>query len=140
MWTGFLKLLWFAHRYVCVCVCVCVCMCPPPRALITSGVIWCDIGHVRLFKQVSRLFPAFNYLIWHLLLIKWMDVAILTQHIMNVCQRKLRWHGTSYKRTTGKTALHLKKWVGECVAMHLKEGKPTASQSQFRLKTTFYYY
>ena len=28
---GFLKLLWFARRYVCVC--------PPPRPLITSGVI-----------------------------------------------------------------------------------------------------
>ena len=31
---------------VCVCVCVCVCLCafvsvcPPPRLLITSGVIW----------------------------------------------------------------------------------------------------
>ena len=25
---------------VCVCVCVCLCVCPPPRLLITSGVIW----------------------------------------------------------------------------------------------------
>ena len=27
---------------MCVCLCVCVCMCvsPPPRLLITSGVIW----------------------------------------------------------------------------------------------------
>ena len=24
---GFLKLLWFARRYVCVCVCMCVCLC-----------------------------------------------------------------------------------------------------------------
>ena len=60
---GFLKLLWFARRYVCVCVCVSVC--PPPRPLITSGVIWCDIGRVRLVKQVLRLFPAFNYFIRH---------------------------------------------------------------------------
>ena len=27
---------------MCVCVCVFV-LCPPPRLLITSGVIWCDI-------------------------------------------------------------------------------------------------
>ena len=48
---GFLKLL-FAHSVsinACVCVCVrvrvraCVCVCPSPRALITSGMIWCDI-------------------------------------------------------------------------------------------------
>ena len=69
---GFLKLLWFARRYVCVCVCVC----PPPRPLITSGVIWCDIGRVRLVKQVLRLFPAFNYFIRHLPSIKWMGMAI----------------------------------------------------------------
>ena len=24
---------------MCVCVCVCVCVCPPPRLLITSGMI-----------------------------------------------------------------------------------------------------
>ena len=52
--SGFLKLLWFAHQYVCVSVC------PPLRALITSGVIWCDIGRVRLVKQVLRLSPAFK--------------------------------------------------------------------------------
>ena len=63
---------------VCVCMCVCVCLsvCPPPRPLITSGVIWCDIGRVRLVKQVLRLFPAFNYFIRHLPSIKWMGVAI----------------------------------------------------------------
>ena len=26
-----------------VCVCVCVCVCPPPRLLITSGMMWRDI-------------------------------------------------------------------------------------------------
>ena len=56
----------------------CVCVCPPPRPLITSGVIWCDIGRVRLVKQVLRLFPAFNYFIRHLPSIKWMGVAVLT--------------------------------------------------------------
>ena len=91
---GFLKLL-LVRTSVCVCL--------PLRALITSGVIWCAIGHVRLIKQVSQLFPAFNYFIWHLLSIKWMGMAILTQHVTNACQRKLRWHITSYKRITGKT-------------------------------------
>ena len=37
---------------VCVCVYVCVCVCPPPRLLITSGVMWCDIDSRRLVKQV----------------------------------------------------------------------------------------
>ena len=64
------------HALVCVCVYVCVSVCPPPRQLINSGVIWCDIGRVQLVKQVLRLFPAFNYFIRHLPLIKWMGVAI----------------------------------------------------------------
>ena len=42
---GFMKSLPLAHWYACVCVSVSVCL--PPRALITSGVVWCDIGHVR---------------------------------------------------------------------------------------------
>ena len=68
---GFLKLLWFVCRYVCVSV-------RPWGHLITSGMIWCDTGRVQLVKQVSRLFPAFNYFTWHLPSIKWMGVAILT--------------------------------------------------------------
>ena len=83
---GFLKLPWSACWYTCVCVSVC----PPPRALITSGVIWCDIGRVRLVKQALRLFPTFNYFIRHLPSIKWMGVAILTEHVVNACQIKLR--------------------------------------------------
>ena len=31
-------------------VCVCVCVCLPPRLLITSGVMWCDIDPIRLVK------------------------------------------------------------------------------------------
>ena len=89
--------------FVCVCMCVCVSVCPPPRVLITSGVIWCDIGHMQLVKQVLRLSPAFNYFIWHLPSIEWMGVAILIQHVVNAYQRKLKWRGTSYKRTTQKT-------------------------------------
>ena len=52
---------WFleiALVYALVYVSVCVSACLPPRALITSGVIWCDIGRVRLVKQVSQLFPV----------------------------------------------------------------------------------
>ena len=54
---GFLKLLWSTCQYACVCLCLSVC--PPPRPLITSGVIWCDIDRVRLVKQVLQLFLAF---------------------------------------------------------------------------------
>ena len=101
----------FVPAWVCVCVCVCVCVracvclsvCLPPRALITSDTIWCDIGRVWMVKQVSWLYPAFKYFIWHLSSINWIVVAILTQYIVNACQRKLRWCSASYKRTTGKT-------------------------------------
>ena len=45
----FLEII-FLHIGVCVCVCVClsVCLsvCPPPRVLLTSGIIWYDIGRV----------------------------------------------------------------------------------------------
>ena len=37
---GFLKLLCFMGCYVSVC------MCPPLRALIISGMIWCDKDHL----------------------------------------------------------------------------------------------
>ena len=66
--SGFLKLLWFAHWYVCVSVCV-----SALRTLITSGMIWCDIGYVRLVKQVSQLFPAFNYFTYMTLAVDKMD-------------------------------------------------------------------
>ena len=75
---------WFLEiALVCVSVCVCV---SAPRPLITSSVIWCDIDRVRLVKQVLRLFPAFNYFTRHFPSIKWMGMAILTQHVMNACQ------------------------------------------------------
>ena len=35
-----------------ICMCVCMCVCPPPRLLITSGVMWHDIDSIRLVKQV----------------------------------------------------------------------------------------
>ena len=108
---------------VCVCLCVCVCVCPPPRPLITSGVMyvcvslpapkainnqWRDMVWYRpcvilLNKLHGFTLLLITYFIWHLPLIKWIGVAILTQHIVNAYQRKLRWHGTSYKRITRKT-------------------------------------
>ena len=75
---------WFLE-IVLVRVSVCMCVCPPPRPLITSGVIWCDIDRVRLVKQVLRLFPAFNYFIRQLPSIKWRGVAMLTQLVVNAC-------------------------------------------------------
>ena len=107
-----------------VSMCV-LCVCLPSRALITSGVIWCDINCVWLVKQVLRLFPAFSCFIWQLPSIKWMGVALLTQRVMNACQRRLRWRSTSYRRTTLKTE-HFS-YKGEWVATHLKECKPLAS-------------
>ena len=72
--------------YVCVCVCVCVCV-SAPEAINNQ---WRDIDRVQLVKQVLQLFPTFIYFIRHLWSIKWMGVAILTQHVVNPCQRKLR--------------------------------------------------
>ena len=48
---------------VCVLVCVCVCLsfCVSTPEGINNQ--WCDIGHVRLVKQVSWLFPNFNHFI-----------------------------------------------------------------------------
>ena len=34
---------------VCACVCVCVCVCVPPRLLLTSGVMWCNIDWLNKF-------------------------------------------------------------------------------------------
>ena len=51
--------LWPAHAWfleiVSVRMSVCVCVCPPPRLLITSGVMWRDMDLIRLVKQVLQL-------------------------------------------------------------------------------------
>ena len=60
---SFLNQVHTGHRPVCtwfltidpvqiVSMCVCVCVCPPPRLLITSGMMWHDIDPIRLVKQV----------------------------------------------------------------------------------------
>jgi len=38
---------------------MCVCVCPPPRLLITSDVIWCDIEPLCLVKQVLGVSLSF---------------------------------------------------------------------------------
>ena len=39
---GFLELF--------LCGCMRMCVCPPPRLLINSGVMWCDIDPIRLVE------------------------------------------------------------------------------------------
>ena len=56
------------------------------KTLITSDVIWDDIDPVRLVKQVL----VFSCFIIHMALIKWMGMALVTQDVMNICQRRLR--------------------------------------------------
>ena len=42
---GFLKLFLCGRLYVCLCMCVC----PPPRLLITCGVIWAPYDWLNKF-------------------------------------------------------------------------------------------
>jgi len=53
--------VWFLEiAFVCN---VCMCVCPPPRLLITSGVICCDMEPLWLVKQVLGFSLSF---IWQL--------------------------------------------------------------------------
>ena len=72
----------FVHTLVYVCVSL------PLEQLMTSNVIWCHIDHVWLVKQVLLLFLLFSCFIWHLPLIKWMSVALVTQHVASECLPK----------------------------------------------------
>ena len=47
---GFLKLI-LCGSSICVCVYVCVCLrvCPPPRLLITSGMMWTPYDRLNKF-------------------------------------------------------------------------------------------
>ena len=74
---------WFAYQYECLSVCLTL------RALISSGVIWCDIDHVG--KQVLQLFLALMQLLYMIYLpsVKWMGVSLFTLHVINACQRRL---------------------------------------------------
>ena len=94
MWwhaPGFLKSFLFMHQYVYVCMCACVSVCLPPRPLITSGVIWRDIGHVWLVKPILQLFSL-------LPLINWMGIVLVTQCVVHARQRFWNWRCTSHRR------------------------------------------
>ena len=69
--------LFFEIVFVYTSVCVSVYL--PEKALITSGVIWYDIGHVWLVKPILQLLSL-------LPLINWMGVALVTQHITHTRQ------------------------------------------------------
>ena len=63
--------------YMSVCVCVCVYV-STLRTLITSGVVWCDIGLVKPILQLFSLLPLIN----------WMGIALVThQCIMHICDQ-----------------------------------------------------
>ena len=53
------------------------CVCVPLKALITIGMICCDIDCVWLVKQVVWLFSLFICFIWHLPSIKWIGTALV---------------------------------------------------------------
>ena len=75
------------YMYMCMCVCMCVHVClSPSSALITIGIIWCNIDPLCLVKQVLHLFSCF---ILCLLSIKWIGMSLVAQHIMNTCQRRI---------------------------------------------------
>ena len=77
---------------ICLCVGMCVCLCVSTlKALITSGMIWCDIGRVWLVKsivQVFNLLPSIN----------WMGVALVIQCVMHARQRCWRWRHTIHRK------------------------------------------
>ena len=41
-----------------MCLCVCLCVCLPLGLLIANGVMWCDMDHIRLVKQVLQWYMA----------------------------------------------------------------------------------
>jgi len=71
-----------------VCVCVCVCVCPPPRLLITNGVIWCDIELLWLVKQIVGVFLSF---IWQLK--SWRIDKLVGVAFVNKARRKNHLNG-----------------------------------------------
>ena len=119
-WNCFLNQLctWFIlfmRWYVCVSVCL------PLKTLITSGMIWCNIGTVWLVKPVLQLFSI-------LMLIKCMGMTIVTQCIMHAWQRRQRWCHTSHRMkhikclsVATRRSTSVIRWTGECIATCVKE-------------------
>ena len=55
-----LSLSVYAYVHTCMCVCAFVCsyvhcVCSPPKLLITSDMVWCDMDPMQLVKQVLQL-------------------------------------------------------------------------------------
>ena len=44
--------------FACMCVCVCVCVHPPPRLLITSGVMWHDMNPIDWLNKFYSCYMA----------------------------------------------------------------------------------
>ena len=101
---------WFLEIAL-VCLSVCVSMCSPLRALITSGMIRCDVNRVWLVKQVLEFSRVLNCFIWHLLLIKWMGMALSAQHIVSTCQRRLKWCGTRLPERHSASVIKVSEWM-----------------------------
>ena len=70
-------------------MCVCVSVCLPPRALITSGMIRCDIGPVWLVKPDLQFFS---------LLLSILGVTLVTQHVVHARKRCGSWHHAIHKK------------------------------------------
>ena len=48
-----------------VCMCACMCVCPPPRLLITGGVMWRDMDPKRLAIKFYSCYVATVVIIVH---------------------------------------------------------------------------
>ena len=90
MAEGCVYLVSWKHFCSCIGMCVCVYV-STPRPLITSGMIWCDVGCLWLVKPILQLFSL-------LPLINWIGMTLVTQCIMHARQRYWSWHCTSHRR------------------------------------------
>ena len=111
----------FVCLFVCVCVCLCVsaCVCACMRACVHACACVCLSVCLSFCLCICSSFPralittqvkcicsnwlnqSYSFLvsfIQHLPLINRMDVALVTQHIVNPCQRRQSWHCTSHRK------------------------------------------
>ena len=60
---------------VCVCVCVCVCMCPPPRLLITNGMMWHDMNPI---DWLNKFYSCYKEIV--VVIVNGLGLGIDTRH------------------------------------------------------------